>query len=148
MALTDANLYDFSLKCNLSVPAFQGTQSTILLESHPRFTNLSHVSVAQGTYTPTNDYLYILQNGLPSNQSPNFILVFCTGGQLNLSISTAQGNSMNSLPIFRSWSWLAPAVTTFIITGLYIEGRTNVLAPMAQGVPIDYYVVSGQGTIA
>lgn len=107
------------------------------------FGNLSYVNIFRGAFTPANDYLYLFQN-LPVAQAPNFLIV-TSDGLFNLSRAYNGGTQPDSISRFQFQSW--PIDPNYFLASAYIEGRTNVPFPMAQGVPVHYTVVVGRADI-
>lgn len=113
----------------------------------PQFQNVQNSITKVGTYTPNNDYLYLSYN-TPAPQAPNFVLLFCSA-TINLTIQAGGGYMCSALPVYKVYSLLMPLGSTYLINGIYFEGRTSSISPfpMAQGVPVDYAFMAGQATI-
>lgn len=143
--MTPALLNEFALTFDFSPPAFAGLAQNIPVSAPLGFTNISHFNWTEGTYTPANDYRYLVQNP-PSGQDPNFFIFLCSTSAVITVYTAAGAYIVNCLPIWKSWYCMIPANST--ITGIYIEGRTNVPMPMAQGVEVDYCAIWGQATLS
>jgi hypothetical protein len=111
------------------------------------FDSVSEVSIFNGKYTPTNDFVYIF-NGLLATKSPNWMLVICDA-QMNLYLQRASGNvPLNWFPIIRFgfFSWLQD--NTDFVNLLMIDGRTVLPQPMIQAVPVNYTIITGKGVLS
>lgn len=108
------------------------------------FSNLANIQAVNGTWSPNNDYIYLL-NSIPFAMAPNFLICTSTT-QLNLNIVFTGASNLVTIERFMFLSPLSSSNN--FIQSIYIEGRTNVLQPMAQGTPVTYSLIAGQATIS
>jgi hypothetical protein len=109
------------------------------------FAGVSNISVLTGTYTPNDDYRYLIQSPIAA---PNFIAVLCDG-QLTLTSTFMKSLACYAVMRFGFFSWVMDPAN--LLTGLFIDGRTGPNpgnTPMPQGVPVNYTLISGQATIS
>ena len=149
MSLTTPAISNFVLSCVVNPQILNPFTDTIPITLRYAFSNLENLKVFTGTFTPNNDYFYLL-SGLTQPEAPNFIFVFCDG-QLNIvSINSIIGPNypLNIIPI-QNCAFLSMVKNPpQYITGLYLEGRTSVPNPMPQGTPVNYTIITGTADVA
>lgn len=145
--LSSAQLTDFLISFNVTPAAFPGLSQSIPVNSKIHFSDIKNFWFLQGSYTPNNDYLYLLQNQ-PLNKAPNFLLFICSG-QACITMGASQGYMIGAMPIFNNFCLFMPPNSPHPINGIYLEGRPgNSLMPMPQGVALDYICIMGQAVLS
>lgn len=143
--LSNPKIKDFLTSFSYTPQEYPGNFCTISTIQQATFSSLTNVVVAQGTYTPNNDYIDIIGTPGTPAVTPNFMILICTG-QINVTAQTTGGNALvTSAPVFKVFYLLFPAGASGSqpIARVYFDGRTTLPLPMPQGVAVDYYVISG-----
>lgn len=111
------------------------------------FNNVRNLTKFFGTYTPNDDYRYLVQ-GATLDTSPNFMIVMADK-QINFTMSSSHfGNQIIAgLAVikFGFFSWLTDPDN--FIQGIFIEGRVARDSKMPQGVPVNYTIIAGTADI-
>lgn len=137
-------LANFSVGFQIGQPGFSGLQGVTQILQKLNFTNVDNVLIKEGSYTPANDYVWLWET-IPAGKNPNFIFLM-TQGIVNVSAISNGQLMCNSVPANKLFLLTLPLVGSYQIDNLFIEGRTNVPTPMAQGATVQYYCFMAQAS--
>jgi hypothetical protein len=111
------------------------------------FTGLTQINSVNGTYTPANDSPVI--HLFTAGDQPNWMLIV-SDAQLNINLINGLANIINQLPVSKVafLTSLAPTVTNYTALQFYGAIASNLVAPMAQAVPVNYAIYWGNGIVS
>lgn len=139
MSLSDiAAIKNFFLTFNLLEPPFSSAGKLIPISQTLTFSHVTSVTVKEGTYTPNNDWEWLMQN-IPVAEAPNFLFIQSLVA-LNLSVRAAGNLFMSAVPVDQAFFLLMPPGAP-PISDVYIEGRSGQSVFPMPNTPCPFFFV-------
>jgi len=147
MPLTSPTLSNVVFRATVQPQVLQPFSESLPLQIPINFDSVSNLKVLVGSYTPNNDYIYLL-SGIPSGESPNFMIIMIDA-PIALSCQFPKGALNYSPTKFAFLEWVVDPLN--LLTGCFIDGRLSPNpgnTPMTQGKTVSYTIICGQSMIS